>query len=551
MYDILHGDCRLVLQELPDDSIDACVTDAPYGLSAPPDMAEVLRHWLNGDDGLVQCGPGFMAAKWDSFVPGPATWREVYRVLKPGGHLLCFAGTRTFDLMGISIRLAGFELRDSIDWVYLSGMPKSLDVSKAIDKAAGAERRVVGYDASRARPNRQYEAGAIGNVGGTGNVSDRTDNGATKTAPATEDAERWAGWGTALKPAHEPILVCRKPLREKTVEKNVRRFGTGGLNIDACRVATAPGDEVSQHGRSAESDAEQVAFSPFGAVEPGQTEGQKLGRWPPNVLLVHGPDCRRLGTKKSHATSIHGESTAIRRSGVHTDAGGYQAVGRSQPVRGYADADGTETVDSWDCMPGCPVAALDGQSGFLHGSGNKADTRQGKDKNYDATSFHMSYSGRATRDYQDGGGGASRMFPQFAPEDDPVLFRYCAKASRSEREAGLEERTRGEKNQLKCRTCGKWKASGSPCTCPDPDFEPIKANTTSRANNHPTVKPIKLMRWLCKLVTPPGGSVLDPFAGSGTTGCAAVLEGFEPILIEREAEYLPLIEQRLAYWAQE
>ncbi|MDI5633267.1 site-specific DNA-methyltransferase, partial [Salmonella enterica subsp. enterica serovar Anatum] len=174
---VINMECLIGMRMmLADNSIDAVVTDPPYGLSKQPDMNEVLRHWLNGDD-YVHTGNGFMGKYWDSFVPGPSIWKEVFRVLKPGGHLLAFFGTRTYDLGTLAIRLAGFEIRDQIDWVYGSGFPKSLDVSKAMGD------------------------------------------------------EQWQGWGTALKPAHEPICVARKPL-VGTVSENILQFGTGGMNID-------------------------------------------------------------------------------------------------------------------------------------------------------------------------------------------------------------------------------------------------------------------------------------------------------------------------------
>jgi site-specific DNA-methyltransferase (adenine-specific) len=186
---ILHGNNVDVLRGLDVNSVDAVVTDPPYGLSEAPDVAEVLRHWLAGDD-YSHGSSGFMGKSWDSLVPGPATWREVLRVLKPGGHALVFCGTRTVDLMGISLRLAGFECRDYIEWVYASGMPKGLNISKGIDKAAGAQREIVGTRTSAFGDAESSETGA----------------------PVIEEAKKWDGWNVALKPAHEPILVVRKPL---------------------------------------------------------------------------------------------------------------------------------------------------------------------------------------------------------------------------------------------------------------------------------------------------------------------------------------------------
>src|SRR5690606_3009701 len=223
---IYHGDCLEVLKSLPDNSIDSCVTDPPYGLSREPDIVEVLTKWLNGED-YHHRGGGFMGKTWDSFAPGPSVWRAVYRVLKPGAHLLCFAGTRTQDLMTISLRMAGFEIRDVIEWLYFSGFPKSMDVSKAFDRRAGAEREVIGV--------RKSEGGRSGVSNIVGGHLMNYGKEIEITAPATPLAKKWDGWGTALNPAHEPIILARKPL-DGTVADNVERWGTGALNIDGCRI---------------------------------------------------------------------------------------------------------------------------------------------------------------------------------------------------------------------------------------------------------------------------------------------------------------------------
>jgi len=227
---VINKECRAGIAEhlREDNVIDAVVTDPPYGLSKEPDTAEVLRHWLNGDD-YKQTGGGFMGKAWDSFVPGPATWREVYRVLKPGGHALVFAGSRTQDLMSMALRLAGFEIRDTAMWLYGSGFPKSLA--------------------------QQYC-----------DVTSHMD---------------WGGWGTALKPAYEPVIIARKPL-VGTVADNVLQYGTGAINIDGCRIPGEGGaarkNESSQDNRYAESGATNYA------MKPGPRGGDPSGRWPANIL---------------------------------------------------------------------------------------------------------------------------------------------------------------------------------------------------------------------------------------------------------------------------
>ena len=473
---LARGDALSVLRLLPDDYADAVVTDPPYGLSSEPDMAEVLRHWLAGDD-YVHKGSGFMGKSWDSFVPGPSVWREVYRVLKPGGHLLCFAGSRTVDLMGIAIRLAGFEIRDQLQWLYGSGFPKSMDVSKAIDKAAGAERQVVG----QAKGAGSQLTSALGKFAPTYDV----------TASATDEAARWEGWGTALKPAHEPIVMARKPFKG-TVAANVLANGTGALNIDATRIGSDPG---YSYPNGAGGNTFGVGEEPDGTrTEPVASNAG--GRWPANVILTHHDACTEVGTK----VVGKGQTGMAAYSQPDIRGGNFNAEGDTGRQERQGMVYGAETVEAWECHPDCPVAVLDAQSGTLKSGKDNVRKTAGADQQGNTSTAYGAESrpaGSVMVSYGDTG-GASRFF-------------YCAKAAKSERNAGVAEDQNG------------------------------------RRNTHPTVKPVALMRYLVKMVTPPGGTVIDPYVGSGTTALAAYLESCAAIGIDRDDDgtHLAIAAQRL------
>jgi len=522
-YRLMLGDCLGSLKSLADNSIDSLVTDPPYGLSKQPDIAEVMSHWLNGDS-YKHKHKGFMGKSWDSFVPNPEYWREVYRVLKPGGHGLVFAGTRTVDLMTISLRFAGFEIRDQICWLYGSGFPKSANVSKAIDKAAGAERKV----------------GKLKYKGGTqlGMINDDSwkPKDVYETKPATQAAKQWDGWGTALKPAHEPIILVRKPISEKNIAANVLKWSTGALNIDVSRIGGVqcePKQESlcvdtaalkSPHVGAETSPRSVVkpAMGQVGSVESTtrssgsiltDTSASNTGTTTPistgiclntdssgspqtdpcltdTLSITETKSKTTTGSKTLNSCPAENTSDCTTVNQTSTQAAEAQQsthdVGRSVPVTQgrfpsnlvlshNADCDTT-------CTEGCAVAELDLQSGMSKSSGGK---NRNKNKN--------GWPGLGSDNSQGncGGlgdfGGASRYF-------------YCAKASR---------RDKGE------------------------------------GNTHATVKPTKLMQYLIKLITPPGGVVLDPFAGSGSTGVSAIRQGFRFIGCEAEQEYLDIAERRI------
>lgn len=461
-YTLHLGDCLETLRALPDSSVDSIVTDPPYGLSKEPDMAEVLRHWLAGDD-YQHNSNGFMGKSWDSFVPGPAVWKECLRVLKPGGHLLAFFGTRTQDMGTLAIRLAGFEIRDSISWIYASGFPKSLDVSKAIDKAAGAEREVIG---KRTDGRYAYEFNGTANANRPTGAAAGTDDAeriggfvsekGIITAPSTDAARQWQGWGTALKPALEPITVARKPL-VGTVAANVLAHGTGALNIDGCRVPTSDklGGGMVSMGRPKVSegwdrpwmhDAEVTERKKAEAAEK-VAAAEALGRWPAN--LIHDGSDEVVVLFPANA-------------------------GASAPVKGTEASEVTNGI-------------------------------------------YGKFAERVPGSFFGDKGSAARFF-------------YCAKASRKDRNEGVGAGDRPAvttKATMREREDADWPARNG--------------------NHHPTVKPTDLMAYLCRLVTPPGGTVLDPFMGSGSTGKAAMREGFRFIGCELSPEYLAIARARIEH----
>jgi site-specific DNA-methyltransferase (adenine-specific) len=443
---IMFGDAMARLKELPDNSIDSIVTDAPYGLSDNKHVASTIEKWIMGERDFIPDGKGFMGKAWDSFVPPPAIWDECLRVLKPGGHLLAFFGSRTQDVGALSIRLAGFEIRDSIAWVYGSGFPKSLDISKAIDKAAGAEREVIGM-------TKVGMPSGANKVVGHGQGNEPTPI----TAPATSAAKQYAGWGTALKPAVEPIVVARKPLSEKTVANNVLKLGTGGLNIDASRIgfaSDADKKETTTKNQHADFGTKPMTgnntYGDYSMVQPKNYE--PTGRFPANIIL-----------DESAAKMLDEQS----------------GVSKSNPNQRKGAGYGTNTN--------------------IYGERPNALAYKSDKINFGDS------------------GGASRFF-------------YVAKASKKDRNEGLEG--------LPEKANAEWPQGG---------IQEGNPRGASSQNFHPTVKPTKLMEYLVKLVTPIGGTVLDPFTGSGSTGKAALLNGFKFVGCELTEEYLPIIEGRLKF----
>jgi len=394
-FELITGNSLKKLKKIPDNSIDSCVTDPPYELN-------------------------FMSLAWDNtgIAYNISLWKEVFRVLKPGGHLLAFGGTRTHHRMVCAIEDAGFEIRDEIQWIYGQGFPKSRNISKAIDKLNGKNGKIVGINPND-RPNSQVASGR-----GFDRALDKGQEHKSLliTEPETQEAKQWSGWGTNLKPCNEPICLARKPISERTIELNVLKWGTGGINIDATRIELN-GEIVPIN--------KLENWSGFGQeIRPDyEQEINTKGRWPSNVIFDE--EAGNLVDKQS------GERTGCKPHKVKSNI---------------------EKYDGW--------GSITKKDGEIIG-------------------------------YNDNGGGASRFF-------------YCAKTSKKEKNAGLETQS-----------------------------------------EHKTVKPISLMRWLCRLVTPPNGTVLDCFMGIGSTGIGANLEGFNFIGIELDEQNVKDAKERIIYWTKE
>ena len=388
-FNLLCGDSYEILKTLPDNSIDSIVTDPPYGLSKQPDLSEVLTHWLN-DEKYETNAKGFMGKSWDSFVPSPILWKEAFRVLKPGGHILAFAGTRTQHLMAMSLGLAGFEIRDVIFWCYGSGFPKSHNIEKTLNKHFGVEfknEKVTSFQSM----NQQNQFNILP-------VEER--NWKKQIGESHPEAKKCEGWGTALKPAVEPITLARKPISEKTIAKNVLKHGTGGLNIDGCRI----GDSGSRTNANKAKDSD--VNSMFGNTKLTETVIKNQGRFPANLII---------------------EENELN------------------------------------------LSILEEKSKYF----------------------------------------------------------YSPKCSKTDRNEGLEAFEAFEAGVGALRDNGR--------------------KSEPRKNNHPTVKPTDLMAYLCRLITPKGGTILDPFNGSGSTGKAAMREGFNYIGIDLDQDYIDISKARIEF----
>lgn len=516
-YRLIHGDCLVELCNLPANSVDAIVTDPPYEL-------------------------GFMGKSWDStgIAFSPDTWRACLRVLKPGGHMLCFGGSRTFHRIAVAIEDAGFELRDTVMWVYGSGFPKSHDVSKAIDKEAGAT-RTEGYTRPEyvARSNKlpQRESQVI--CGDKG----------VYTLPATDAAKQWQGWGTALKPAFEPIILARKPV-EGAVAANVLKWGTGAINVDGCRVEGAKGVPASL------SDAGNLGWRTGGDME---RKSQQNGRWPANFIhdgseevLELMPDVKTGSMNGVYNNTIMAQSNGNRNGKPihlqHEASSGSAARFFYCAKASKRDRDeGCEGVITWENvdlsqeMLELRELLKDISADMMQELANVewSTIWSGKKLPY-ATSlkdmlFITSTGLKMTTDLK-----TLSACPSLSTND---FTRAVLEMSRVN---GLSLATTADSiDLLKQATTSDQMALALDAVVAVLMLLWRIKEKGRQGNGHATVKPTSLMRYLCRLITPPNGTILDPFMGSGSTGKAAMLEGFNFIGIEREQEYVEIAEARI------
>ena len=510
---IITGNNIDSLKNYPDNFFDSIVTDPPYGLGKEPNAQEMLQAWIT--TGYLEVkGAGFMGKEWDAFVPQPIFWKEVFRVLKHGGHVVSFFGTRTYDWGVMSMRLAGFEVRDCIQWIYGSGFPKSHNISIALDKMQGAEREVVGTGKAGKGFNK---------VKGFGTNTTKSDEYTSEwdvTTASTDQAKQWEGWGSALKPANEPIVLGRKPLEKGlSIAENVLKWGVGAINIDASRIGH--NEEQKFTNREQRKEGWNMDNCGFDSTNNHTASADPNGRFPSNVILTHHPECECLGLKKFKGSSCSPEDVGKGREGNHSN--GIYGEKSSKITVSHTDENGEETIENWNCHEDCPIKILDEQSGISKSS----DTKRTRNT---IGSFGMPND--STNEYSDTG-GASRFF-------------YVAKASKSERNFGLkgfEEKTSGALNFRNPESSGRSEDA--------PSVEKMGGLTQKRTNHHPTVKPVKLMQYLVRMITPPNGTVLDPFAGSGTTGVACKIDGFNFVGLELSEEYGEIARARIEKFVEE
>ena len=492
---LLKGDCVEAMKCFDANTFHAIVCDPPYNLH-------------------------FMGKAWDKDLLHAQWLKEAFRVLKPGGSMLVMGGTRTFHRLMVAIEDTGFIIKDTLMWMYGSGFPKAQDITPHIDA------KTLGITTKQVKERREIIGTEIaGNGLGLMDKNSTIGGKFNITKPLTPEAAAWNGFRVGgIKPAYEPIVWGVKP-PDGSYTDNVLKYGVGAVNVEATRVSYRNNDDkkiaVKERPNAKNYDNSKDVFSPLDGLA---NRGSPQGRFPANVILSHHPECVQVGVKRvkgSHDTTgvwgTNKQGSSFRGYGTHGDK-----------KQGHVDPDGLEIVESWSCHPDCPIRLLDEQSGDC-----KTGSRNGKGSK---TAFFRSGGHNVDNSWKGDSGGASRFF-------------YCAKASRSERNAGLEGmdgRITGHKSNFRCTICGHQQNSGTPCKCANPEWEEVPLKP--QANIHPTCKPISLFKHLVSLVTRKGQTVLDPFMGSGTTGCACAEVEREFIGIEKEDEYIEIAKKRIEYW---
>ena len=487
MMRLHNGDCLDILKMMIEDEVfvDSIVTDPPYHLNSiverfGKDNSAPAQYGTDG--AFKRASTGFMGKEWDGgdIAFRQETWELCLKVLKPGGHLLAFSASRNYHRMAVAIEDAGFEIRDQVMWLYGSGFPKSMNIGKTLDKKLGNERESLGTKIKKAGDMRS------GNYDKGGDYDDIE-------LEITKGNSEWEGWGTALKPAHEPLVLARKPLSEKSVVDNVLKHRTGGINIDECRVegndAKYPdtNPDFRDQGRQSKENMgiDKLSF--------GQTENVK----------------RKKVVRKSRDEN-----------GVWTnDNSGMKAEGSE-----YADADPRGRFPSNVMHDGSDVV-----KDIFPNTKSSNVSRERKA----GTEFGQS-SGWNKHNNVDSG-----LMPAYGDDGSASRYFYCAKTSKAERNQGLDN--------LPTKKASSMPGRRNPNDMKDSkiDNDVTGRFVTQKKNIHPTVKPIKLMKYLCRLITPKGGTILDPFMGSGSTGMAAKEENFDFIGIEKEEEYFNIATARI------
>lgn len=491
-------------EEYKGEKFHAVLCDAPYGLGKNK-ARPLLESWLSGASGEPAApGRGFMGRDWDT-IPAPAIWEAIKGICLPGAVMMCFAGTRTADLVSVAIRLGGWKKFDQIlHWTYGSGYPKIHDISLAIDRESG---------------------------------NDRPDH--LRGTPVTDAAKMWDGYATLIKPAQEPVLCFRAPMKD-TYADNVSMYGASGLNV-ADTTIDGGGYDPRQEGKGWRQDKAGVKVYAGSFERDGRHTSKLKGRWPANLIMSHLPGCRRIGSQRV-------KSSKPRKQKIAKEYHGNSTAGAFNPpeglvTSGYADGTGKEAIAEWDCEDACPVKELSEQSGHLKSGKNnfiKKAAKGGNPRNtYGAESRE---AGTEMVRYGDEG-TAARFFHQsdwnheiFERVVSASVSFYQAKPSKKEKNAGIVKDAEAVND-------GRKK---------DID-NPYQRGTIKRKNTHPTIKPITLLKYLATMLLPPAEyaprRILVPFCGSGSEIIGAMLAGWDEIVgVEIMPEYVELAQPRVDWW---